>query len=193
MGARPDRPGGRRRSSPRPRNRRAPGASPALGPGRKPAMPWTTSPIAASRRQVLEGRPGVESVHRVGPAVAGEDLVRERLVGLLQQAEERRPVRRVAQGVEEPPLLFVVGRTAPTGPPRRASSTPPRRSARRSSPATKSSVKKARARSGGRALDARAWDAPDVEVSCRGCRPRPPNLTIASSCARPFERKRPAG
>ena len=71
------------------------------------------------QRQVLEGRSGVEGVHGIRPAVPREDLVREHhhqhrrpvapcLVRLHQQPEESRPVRRVAVGIQEPPLLFVV-------------------------------------------------------------------------------------
>ena len=76
------------------------------------------------QRQVLEGRSGVEGVHGIRPAIPREDLVREHhdqhrravapgLVRLHQQPEEGRPVRRIAVGIQEPPLLFVVRRRRP--------------------------------------------------------------------------------
>ena len=72
------------------------------------------------KREVFEGGTGVESMHWIRVAVFLEDFVREYhdqhgcsvapgLVRLHEQSEEGWPVGRVAMGIEEPPLLLVVG------------------------------------------------------------------------------------
>ena len=78
------------------------------------------------QRDVLERGADVEQVHRVRLAVLRKDFVRDDhdehrripapgLVAFDQEIEERRPLGRIAAGVEEPPFLLVVRRGRPAG------------------------------------------------------------------------------